>query len=1025
MGHRKRLGIALALASVASLLLTPVGTAPAQAATCANVALFQFTGYVRDAHGEGLQTATVSDGTTETITDSRGYYTLPLKCNGDFNLTAVRGDTEVARKTASITAPGPTSQDFTLFYQSTITLSPSAVNTATGPATMVVEVSTKATDGPDGFGRCAIVRDHRANQTYSVQPQSSSPSGMTFRQEIHVPAGTAMGSYGATAHVETCFGGTVMTAPKSKTYRVDNTAPVVTGVTPESGANTMYSAQPITVYATDTNGSGITRVEVSILDTVTGTTNTLVTTAESAPGRFKTGSAPMTTGRLYRVSVRAIDAAGNRTDWSQPASGGFRAVSLVTPPAAAAIAPTTCTLSVPDLATQMRTATCENVHLDLAAGEVSLSGSLHGHDRGFVDHTVTLAAAKVTTTVGAGNLGSQSRDARIATDAAWNPRTTSVPFEVGSVSSLPATIPTPAKRLSLGTLVTKVPADWTNATLSMGATSTPVVGGACAVPGSPSPTSPVACTPDPLRNRYMATVKVGATPVSAVADRLAAQSGAIVLRTSDGTSRWLDAEIPFSALSKVTADVDIEGIRRLPSLDGTVGSEMALRQALHFQADEPYVAGLLRAPYSSKVVRGEGTFTAAESAELDVRQALSEDMAVIDAYVADRGLEAQFGGRFLDNATGQEVALFTADVDQRRAELLALVPHPTRLDVRPATWSIAELDRQADEVIGDPGLVEQGIRIGASSVDVQRNRVNIVKCLDSLQSHEAVSQAFPAVEKSDGTRECGVDNPPKPEGDPDEVTAGPRSDPKSPPYFGGHGIMREATTDVAGNAVSGGGCTIGFAVESFENPHADFLMTAGHCVPRNDLGDSKAYEWWHQRGAARFLVGPVVHREYRRAMDAATINVGPKSSNLAVARVFSDFYPATTSVVATDEGREQVGYIRCGYSSRLDRTTCRKLTATNIGWDDNNPVQGVVEHRNYRGVGRLEDPRGDMIRGDSGGPWWHPKDGKAYAAGIHWGDKDVCSQYSPEAGRTVPYVCELYTRLANNLMGRYYLKTAP
>lgn len=145
-----------------------------------------------------------------------------------------------------------------------------------------------------------------------------------------------------------------------------------------------------------------------------------------------------------------------------------------------------------------------------------------------------------------------------------------------------------------------------------------------------------------------------------------------------------------------------------------------IRKAFGFRADAAWVTTV--SADASSILSNLGIrMTPDEVAQLERQQSFPDDRSALIAYGMRHA--DQYGGLFIDIATGGTVMLFTADLDQHRAAIAAL-PRGAIIDVRQATYTEAEL-MSVMESIDRNELLAEGIDLMTVGLSTDRNVVVI------------------------------------------------------------------------------------------------------------------------------------------------------------------------------------------------------------------------------------------------------------------------------------------------------------
>jgi hypothetical protein len=158
-----------------------------------------------------------------------------------------------------------------------------------------------------------------------------------------------------------------------------------------------------------------------------------------------------------------------------------------------------------------------------------------------------------------------------------------------------------------------------------------------------------------------------------------------------------------------------------------VTDAIRFRTSVGLRSDEPWILIVAADPASRAGAAAYGTpLTPAEKAELDARSRSAEALSgVVELYGSEH--RDEWAGAFLDHTTGSFVTRFTGSLDEHEAALRRLIHPDARLEVRPAAWSLAELERRRHAVDRDAEQWLRTIRAwpAGSGVDVVANRVQL------------------------------------------------------------------------------------------------------------------------------------------------------------------------------------------------------------------------------------------------------------------------------------------------------------
>ncbi len=157
-----------------------------------------------------------------------------------------------------------------------------------------------------------------------------------------------------------------------------------------------------------------------------------------------------------------------------------------------------------------------------------------------------------------------------------------------------------------------------------------------------------------------------------------------------------------------------------------VDDSIAFREHFGFSTDlaliEKMAAGAMLDPKST--YRYGVPLTAAEVAEMDAREALSNARGIVDRFGAARS--ATYGGSYLDHKAGGLLYVgFTADAAAQVEALKREFPHPARLRPFTATFTLASLESTAARLDADSstGLLLGRVPVGSIGIDEMQNRV--------------------------------------------------------------------------------------------------------------------------------------------------------------------------------------------------------------------------------------------------------------------------------------------------------------
>ena len=157
-----------------------------------------------------------------------------------------------------------------------------------------------------------------------------------------------------------------------------------------------------------------------------------------------------------------------------------------------------------------------------------------------------------------------------------------------------------------------------------------------------------------------------------------------------------------------------------PEPPADIESAIAVREALGMRSDRDWVEKVQRDPAS--VLSNLGILvSAAELADLQQGQSMLDDRSALVAYGVRHSDE--YGGTYIDQPIGTQVMLFTGNLDAHRAAI-ALLPRGASVDVRPATFTEAELNAVMNDLDFN-ALRSEGIDMITASVDTINNVVRV------------------------------------------------------------------------------------------------------------------------------------------------------------------------------------------------------------------------------------------------------------------------------------------------------------
>lgn len=426
-------------------------------------------------------------------------------------------------------------------------------------------------------------------------------------------------------------------------------------------------------------------------------------------------------------------------------------------------------------------------------------------------------------------------------------------------------------------------------------------------------------------------------------------------------------------------------------VDEMIRGDIGLREALALPSARSYVQALYAAAGANPNRELGGLFTDSEASEVRARSTLHADVTAIRNYVQANDFARVFGGAFVDNAAGGKiVALFCSSDRPWLAELLLVVPHPSRLDVRPCAYSAAALDTALANLTADfDRLRSEGVTVASAEVDIRHNRL-VVRVTEPTTSATHILQGY-----SPSVAVLG--------GEPLKAQAGPYTRfNDSTPHSAGIEIHSLPPTDYSS-------CTLGFDINKPDGRAAS--LSAGHCGGVGDV--------WSNGPDAPPGVS-AIGLSYLRNVGGTndTLQMVDQYANGArIPYVYTD-YPAkvhvTGSFAATGEA---IGTTRCMSGAQCNYH-CGVLEVTNSSYS-------LVDQGGAR-LGTLNSQRrvcGTLpsISGDSGAPVWHPSGADNFAAGtLNTGDPNPspCSNLltTPPSG-TARYYNFYYSAIEYQLYG--------
>jgi hypothetical protein len=173
------------------------------------------------------------------------------------------------------------------------------------------------------------------------------------------------------------------------------------------------------------------------------------------------------------------------------------------------------------------------------------------------------------------------------------------------------------------------------------------------------------------------------------------------------------------APTRPTADAS----RPLPS---GFDEAVRFRSTFGLRADKPWVLAAFNDPTATSTEFGVPLFSS-EVRDLEGRAANADAvLPLVRAY--GMGYPDRFAGMYIDQQdAGIVVVLFTGSVAEHEARIRARVHPAARFVVRPARYSLAELEALNERILADrEWFLAEGIALGAMEIDVPGNRISIV-----------------------------------------------------------------------------------------------------------------------------------------------------------------------------------------------------------------------------------------------------------------------------------------------------------
>lgn len=331
---------------------------------------------------------------------------------------------------------------------------------------------------------------------------------------------------------------------------------------------------------------------------------------------------------------------------------------------------------------------------------------------------------------------------------------------------------------------------------------------------------------------------------------------------------------------------------------GPFSEDVRFRLSSGINADQAYVASLHEA-HRAGMLPGASLslgvlLTAAEQAELDLRErVLEEDAPAVRAWADEQDADV-YGGLYLDHlGGGRLVVLVTRSESTARTALTTRLRHADRLDVRQVRRALRSLEAVQRRLRAGGG---NGVDIRTTAIDVRRNVVRVGVASDVDAARRTLPSVVPAdaveVESSTGGTATGT------------------SARNSPPFRGGQKVTRYGTT---------GACSLGFTGFTSGFSTTYYVITAGHCGPVGSF-------WYQPAQSGGYLVGDIDRNATAgtstpRADAAALSILASERSSQVVINANGETYRNITSAEgwAADEIGErdcEAGYVtvyRCGY----------------------------------------------------------------------------------------------------------------
>jgi hypothetical protein len=346
--------------------------------------------------------------------------------------------------------------------------------------------------------------------------------------------------------------------------------------------------------------------------------------------------------------------------------------------------------------------------------------------------------------------------------------------------------------------------------------------------------------------------------------------------------------------------------------------------------------------------------TAAEVADLSLREEAQAQLSIVDDYVAANALQASYAGTWTDHRNGGLIYVgFTGLTGLMHFDAIKnQYPYPDRLRSFTAVYSRVELDRVHAQIVADlDALKLEGIVVRAVATMNENNRVEVgVETLDStvelrLKARYGLSLFVFAVDsEDDASREQRYRR-----------------------LYSGLSLHYDA--------VDGAACTAAFSLRSRQPTKAGNykygLATAGHCA-------GKRLPQWFQGGRR---IGQTRSSTYKNGASYATEKIEIDSQlisstrRLIGKRIWLPAYTRKLVQVENEFRDEHEGNIVC-MTGRVTGVSCGDLKTTNASKTTEDGVKLVAQ--------RFAEY--ESAPGDSGAAIYRRLgDREAIAVGVHQG----------------------------------------